>query len=62
MEAMHPRSGNPINEMGKKQLAEPELSHTDAVDTGKAGLSGAIGNQELLLLTQPCIHPSLRQS
>lgn len=61
MEAMHPRSGSPINEMGEKQLAEPELSHIDAVDTGKAGLSGAIGNQELRL-TQPCIHPSLRQS
>lgn len=53
MEVMHPSSGSTINEMGEK-LVEPELSHTDAMDTGKAGLSRAIGNQELRL-TQPCI-------
>lgn len=41
---------------GEKQLVEPEFSLMDAMDTGKAGLSRAIGNQELRL-TQPCIHP-----
>lgn len=49
MEAMHPSSGCTINEMGEKQMTEPELSHTDAMDTGKAGLSKAMGNQELRL-------------
>lgn len=46
---MHPSSGCTINEMGEKQLTEPELSPTDAMDTGKAGLSKAMGNQELRL-------------
>lgn len=55
MEAMHPSSGSTINEMEKK-LVEVEVSHTNAMDTGKAGLSRAIGNQELRL-TQPCVHP-----
>lgn len=39
-----------------KKLVEAELNHTNAMDTGKAGLSRATGNQELRL-TQPCIHP-----